>query len=556
MVNLRPSFIFLFILFIVGFISAQQGMVFEIVAKLEGDSSTPTIILQTQDSATSDFDRLDLLVNARDQPNYQFYSKISSRSEGLVLDSWNAIEDLNRTFELRYVVLGGANFEGLLNLSWNPANLEDNDGRYYFSLEDYGSDSSLNFRVGQPLNMNFISSYSFLNDVSTRYFKIKTNYKYCGDRNLDSWEECDSDQFGGATCSSLLNRLDNGFLGCSSTCKIEFGGCVTNLQFCGDGVVNLDEQCDGANLSGQTCASLGYIGGSLSCSDCFFNTGQCISSGSSPSSSGPSSGVGTVPSCTNECLSGDRRCVNDSGYQICGKFGTNLCTSWGEWNNCLGINPFCNNGFCFGCLSDSDCIGGFCVNGKCESDCGKTCLELGISCGKKLVCGSLLDCGSCADGFCNAGVCSLMPEFSSKLSENECNPNYLCSPWSECEVSFDSENLLLGDGWFAGKRNRICFDSNNCYSTIRDSEDCLIELNVSSKEVNICGINYIEIYDTTNDKLLARTRDLRYSNFQAIEIFLLPSILSCDSESEQYTLSSFDRFLFSSNIKNLWRLFK
>ena len=46
---------------------------------------------------------------------------------------------------------------------------------------------------------------------------------------------------------------------------------------CGDGVLNKPaEQCDGAQLGGQTCAGLGHLGGQLSCaSDCSFNTAGC-----------------------------------------------------------------------------------------------------------------------------------------------------------------------------------------------------------------------------------------------------------------------------------------
>lgn len=48
-------------------------------------------------------------------------------------------------------------------------------------------------------------------------------------------------------------------------------------QLCGNGVINSGEQCDGTNLNGYTCSTLGgYTGGTLSCnSNCTFNTTQC-----------------------------------------------------------------------------------------------------------------------------------------------------------------------------------------------------------------------------------------------------------------------------------------
>ncbi len=45
---------------------------------------------------------------------------------------------------------------------------------------------------------------------------------------------------------------------------------------CGDGVIDGTEQCDGSNLGGQTCQSMGFIGGVLACSpSCQFDTTQC-----------------------------------------------------------------------------------------------------------------------------------------------------------------------------------------------------------------------------------------------------------------------------------------
>lgn len=50
----------------------------------------------------------------------------------------------------------------------------------------------------------------------------------------------------------------------------------TGEAVCGDGIISGDEECDGTNLGGQTCQSLGYYGGTLSCkADCTFNTSGC-----------------------------------------------------------------------------------------------------------------------------------------------------------------------------------------------------------------------------------------------------------------------------------------
>lgn len=47
---------------------------------------------------------------------------------------------------------------------------------------------------------------------------------------------------------------------------------------CGDGAIGSGEQCEGSNFGGSSCSSLGFSGGSLSCtSACTFNTSQCTS---------------------------------------------------------------------------------------------------------------------------------------------------------------------------------------------------------------------------------------------------------------------------------------
>lgn len=48
---------------------------------------------------------------------------------------------------------------------------------------------------------------------------------------------------------------------------------------CGNGVIDAGEQCDGAELQGFDCASLGLSGGTLACDAmmCTFDTSMCMS---------------------------------------------------------------------------------------------------------------------------------------------------------------------------------------------------------------------------------------------------------------------------------------
>jgi hypothetical protein len=54
--------------------------------------------------------------------------------------------------------------------------------------------------------------------------------------------------------------------------------CRTNCKLanCGDGVIDSFEDCEGRNLDHESCRSLGYDAGSLSCGDdCFFDDSNC-----------------------------------------------------------------------------------------------------------------------------------------------------------------------------------------------------------------------------------------------------------------------------------------
>lgn len=59
-------------------------------------------------------------------------------------------------------------------------------------------------------------------------------------------------------------------------CETDALGCEA-LAECGNGIVESSEECDGADLAGRTCASEGFSGGLLQCSeDCALDTTECV----------------------------------------------------------------------------------------------------------------------------------------------------------------------------------------------------------------------------------------------------------------------------------------
>lgn len=68
------------------------------------------------------------------------------------------------------------------------------------------------------------------------------------------------------------------------------------ITICGNNIKETGEQCDGFDLGGATCSSLGYSGGNLSCRpSCEFDTSACTTGTSGGGGGGGGSGGGYIP---------------------------------------------------------------------------------------------------------------------------------------------------------------------------------------------------------------------------------------------------------------------
>jgi|GEM_PF-2494854 len=94
----------------------------------------------------------------------------------------------------------------------------------------------------------------------------------CGNGMVEDPEDCDGVQLDGATCESL--GFASGDLSCADDCSFD----TTMCEACGNDVIDDGEDCDGAELGDATCVSIGmgFTGGTLACgAECGFDTTGC-----------------------------------------------------------------------------------------------------------------------------------------------------------------------------------------------------------------------------------------------------------------------------------------
>lgn len=163
----------------------------------------------------------------------------------------------------------------------------------------------------------------------------------CGDGTPDPGEACDcgegectAPQLNNTSCSSLPAPMGGNFSGGELSCASP-GPCTfdtSKCTYCGDGIKNAAELCDGPDLGGQSCASNGFFGGTLTCGPgCAPDTAGCTN-------------------CGNQMIDANEACDgNNFNGKTCqsiddGKFAGGDLACGG---NCGGISTDnCNSGNC------------------------------------------------------------------------------------------------------------------------------------------------------------------------------------------------------------------
>ncbi|MDY0002596.1 MAG: fibrobacter succinogenes major paralogous domain-containing protein [Polyangia bacterium] len=304
----------------------------------------------------------------------------------------------------------------------------------------------------------------------------------CGNGQRDPGETCDQDDLGGATCEGL-GYYDGGELACAANCTLDASGCLGG--FCGDLIINGPEVCDGPDMSAVTCVvtceDYGFYGGALSCTDsCTLDPSTCEEFCGDGIINGPEVCDGTELggdscdslgyhgggdlACASDCLALDLsgcmggRCGDgeiDSGEECEeGLLGGLTCELLGH----VGGEIVCGSD----CMLDlSGCHDDLCGDEvrtgaeACDSTDlgGATCEGLGYYGGGELDCMSdcTLDVSGCMGGFCGDGELNGAEACdSSDLGGATCEDFGLASGNLGCDASCQLDTSACLTNWICG----------------------------------------------------------------------------------------------------------
>ena len=225
----------------------------------------------------------------------------------------------------------------------------------------------------------------------------ETNPNVCGNGVAEggNGEDCDGADLSGASCRSV--GFAAGDLSCNTDCTFNTSQCDSNENgFCGDGIIDSPgEQCEGSNLDGATCESLGFLAGTLACSpDCEFDTNNCTQV-----TEPPQCGNGVVES-GEDCEGSDLRGETcESLGNAGGTLSCNADCSYNETACTQDSTPVCDDSerICSNTGSAPECLACSCDDGFLIEDCNATCFDTGST---PTICSGGVGCSDGSETVC------------------------------------------------------------------------------------------------------------------------------------------------------------
>ena len=253
----------------------------------------------------------------------------------------------------------------------------------------------------------------------------------CGNGTIEGAETCDGTNLGDENCVS--QGFENGTLSCADGClSFDTSACEGTGPVCGNNVVEGTETCDGADLSGETCATRGFLSGDLACADgcAAFDTSGCT---------GPTCGNGEIEGaevCDGAALN-DQTCVTQGfvgGVLLCANdcmaFDTTSCTGQVCGNGTIEDPEVCDG---------TDFAGATCLTAGFfggELACNIGCMTLNTS-GCTLCGNGQVDFGEVCDG--DAGVTETCTDLGCRSGEVTCAADCLSISAAGCYFGHDED---------------------------------------------------------------------------------------------------------------------
>lgn len=242
----------------------------------------------------------------------------------------------------------------------------------------------------------------------------------CGNGRIDDGEECDGSDLGGATCASI--GYTSGSLGCTTSCRYNTSFCRSSCSdVCSDG----QTRCNGNTL--ETCAA--------DAQGCriWANPLDCTTQGQICDDA--SGTAACADSCSNACTEGDRRCSLNL-LQLCQR-GENGCTQWKDDQNCALTNWVCTgSGDSAACTDpcNHECAAG--SPPSCSGDVVQTCTTDAQGCRIWLAGENCAASGRiCSGGACTCiHACSIGESRCSGTIRQTCTTNAQgCRIWTDAQ---------------------------------------------------------------------------------------------------------------------------
>lgn len=306
----------------------------------------------------------------------------------------------------------------------------------------------------------------------------------CGNDRVDpqTVEQCDGVDLALQTCQTL--GYQGGTLSCGTDCRFDLSACERPVEtFCGDGIVGGDEVCDGPALAGATCLSEGFFGGVLGCrSDCSgYDTSTCTLCGNNVVDAGEACDGSVSPTQTCQALG------FDDGTLACApvtcQLDTSGCRSFGCGDGLVDGSEECEGNNLAGQTCGTRGFDGGTL--RCTTNCRfdtALCFRCGdgVINGNEVCDGAALGSATCRNRGFSAGTLACASNCAA-YDTSGCTTcgNGVVEPGEPCEPGNLAGQTCQSLGFTRGTlacRNTCAFDTSGCTTcgngTVESGEAC------------------------------------------------------------------------------------